>query len=95
VPRRHSIYDEYDRDIANRWRDQPPTGFGSRGPRGQQEGDLCTIKGAPGHLQRRGGELVCVPDRREQPDPASDRRSLADEYAAYDLRISQAWRDPQ
>jgi hypothetical protein len=87
---------------------KPPTGFGSHGSRGEREGDLCTCRGpefpesfgAPGTLQMRGGELVCVPDaeyRRstEQPDPASDRRSVADEYARYDQRISQAWRNPE
>jgi hypothetical protein len=66
--------------------------------------------GAPGTLQMRGGSLVCVPDskyrRSDQPDPASDHRSveqriadhtrnMADEYAAYDLRISQMHRDPK
>jgi hypothetical protein len=95
VQRPRSIYDRYDAEKSAEWKN-PPTGFGSKGQRGQHEGDICTFNGAPGHLQMRGGELVCVPDRcSDQPDPASDRRSIADEYAAYDVRISQAWRNPE
>jgi hypothetical protein len=97
----------HDADVAaqNAWRN-PPTGFGSRGPRGQQAGDLCTIDGAPGHLQLRGGELVCVPDRRsDRPDPASDHRTVAQrvadharvmerEYSLYNETVTNLWRDP-
>jgi hypothetical protein len=41
------------------------TGFGSRGSRGDQPGDLCTINGRPGRLKQVGGELRCVPDSRD------------------------------
>jgi hypothetical protein len=88
-------YHDYTRDLENAYKN-PPTGFGSKGPRGQQEGDICTINGAPGHLEMRGGALVCVPDRRsDQLDPASDRRSVADAYAEYDAKLREAWRNPQ
>ena len=95
-------YDSYQRDLENAWRDQPPTGFGSKGSRGPQVGDLCTCRGpefpdsfgAPGTLQMRGDALVCVPnDRRsDQPDPASDKAAA---YAAYDSALREAWRNPK
>jgi hypothetical protein len=54
-----------------RWHDDNGNGngVGSQGFRGQQEGDQCVVRGAefpddfgsPGTLQRRGGQLVCVP----------------------------------
>jgi hypothetical protein len=59
-----SHYAEYDFQISRRYLDQddPPTGAGSDGLRGQKPGDLCTIKGYAGRL-RTGpdGTLVCVP----------------------------------
>ena len=97
-------YRDYQRDLESAYKN-PPTGAGSKGPRGQREGDLCTINGAPGHLQMRGGQLVCVPDRRsDQPDPASDHRSveqrladkariMTDEYRRYDETVSNLWRN--
>ena len=41
----------------------PPTGFGSRGPRGAVEGDLCVLDGRAGRLRKIGSELRCVPTR--------------------------------
>jgi hypothetical protein len=57
-----------------------------------REGDLCTINGAPAHLN---AQLECVPDRREKPSridstPTNDARAEA--YAAYDREMSNAWR---
>ena len=53
------MYDKYDADLAEQWKAKPPTGAGSRGPRGQQEGDLCTVDGSPGRLKEID-ERVCV-----------------------------------
>jgi hypothetical protein len=76
-------------------------------------GGVCTVKnedypddfGSPGHIRRVGRKIICVPDRRKQPDPASDRRSveqrvadhqrtMADEYRRYDESMTNAWRNP-
>src|SRR5262249_48319511 len=43
---RRRAYQDYDVWIQNRFRDQPPTGFGSHGLRGPQVGDPCTCRGA-------------------------------------------------
>jgi hypothetical protein len=78
-------YALYDAEVSNMWKtgfggDPRLTGAGSQGAIGQREGDICTVRGpqfpdafgSPGHLQRRNGELVCVPD---DGDPAAARRS--------------------
>jgi hypothetical protein len=96
-------YQQYENDLTNAWRDQelnPPVGFGSNGPRGQQEGDLCTINGFPGHLRRnRNGDLVCAPDRQgfngaNDPERAQSDGANAKEaaYRAYDAALANAWR---
>jgi hypothetical protein len=109
---RRQAHADYIDALTNAWRDQPqrpPTGFGSKGARGPQVGDLCTCRGeqfpesfgAPGTLQMHGGELVCVPDAKyrrgnDRPDPASDRRSATDSaYAEYDAALREAWRNPK
>jgi hypothetical protein len=62
-------YAAYDAEAANAWR-SPPTGAGANpnGPIGQREGDLCTINGAPGHLQMVNGALQCVPDNSDDEE---------------------------
>lgn len=71
-------YAAYDADLTNAWRgDNPPTGAGERQMRGAAEGDICTTNGAPGHLRRVDGKLVCVPDRRDamyDPDDDEDEQ---------------------
>jgi hypothetical protein len=76
--------------------------------RGAQEGDQCTVRegghdeGAPGHLRRINGELVCVPDRRHQDaaprgptyDAAEGERIKAAAYAAMVDELTNAWRTP-
>jgi hypothetical protein len=81
-------YAAYERDLANRWRDQdedddPPDGApdGAYPYTASAEGTACTINGFPGTLQRRGDWLVCVANKQsfngangpdEDPDTASD-----------------------
>jgi len=62
-----------------------------RTPTQRQEGDLCTIDGAPGHLQRVDGELVCVPDSSQDALPGEDERDRA--YREVALRDENAWRN--
>jgi hypothetical protein len=66
-------------------------GFGSNGFRGQQEGDACSINGAPGTLQERDGG---IPDDDNGDDDqifdGVDARAAS--YRAYDREISQRWR---
>jgi hypothetical protein len=82
-------------------------GFGSRGFVGAREGDQCTVRGqeypdsfgAPGHLERRNGRLVCVPDDADDGDAAESAfadNQLSDAteraYRDYAKRIANAWR---
>jgi hypothetical protein len=93
-------YAEVEHRLTNAWRDGPVNGFGSSGLRGQVEGDLCTIDGAPGHLRRVGGRLVCVADDEDEDaafdDSAfndaqlTDARELA--YRDYARELTRAWR---
>jgi hypothetical protein len=57
---RARAYELYDQEVGQAWRNgdadpwsetNPPTGFGSHGPRGAVEGDACTINGAKGRLK--------------------------------------------
>jgi hypothetical protein len=91
---KQKAYTEYERRLVNAWRDaaNPPTGAGSHGPIGAREGDLCTIDGAPGHLHRIGGRLICIPDKARRRDamPVQDERQQA--YDEYDAQLVDAWR---
>jgi hypothetical protein len=104
---------DYTRDLENAWRAPNGTARDAEGYAERDIGTACTCKGddypadfgSPGTVRRVGSRIICVPDRREQPDPASDRRTveqrvadharvMADEYAAYDRRVAQQFRDP-
>lgn len=65
-------------------------GFGSRSMRGQQEGDQCTINGAPGHLHMVNGTPQCVPDRRSDSISTGDAR--ADAWREMVDAQQEAWR---
>ena len=74
----------------------PFTGIGTHqyvyfGTPGGDEGDACTINGAPGRLQRVDTELRCVPDVQLHTDAAA-RDALARAYADYDREAENAWR---
>jgi hypothetical protein len=44
-------------------------GTGSHGPRGEADGDLCTIDGREGRLRNVNGELQCVPLKSQDAKP--------------------------
>ena len=94
----NDCYDAYDQGISEAWR-APPTGVGSHGPRGQQEGDFCTIDGAAGRLRSINGTLECVPDRRAgavRPHGVGINKDAKDaEYERYDVSLRDAWRRAQ
>ena len=57
-----------------------------------REGDLCTINGAPGHLNNK---LECIPDKRDAitiTTPATDACEVA--YHEYCDRLFNAWKNP-
>jgi hypothetical protein len=95
---RQRIYDQYDAEKQNEWRN-PPTGAGERGQRGAKVGEPCTCKGeeysedfgSPGHYAPdRNGELICVPDRIiKQQDHQTTMQAV---YDAYERELTQAWR---
>lgn len=92
-------YESYDAAISAAWKNKDSaaealanvTGAGSRGPRGQQEGAVCTINGSPGHLRSINGELKCVPDKK-RADRADHRQTMDALYAERDLELANAWR---
>jgi hypothetical protein len=81
LERVRQAYNDVDAAAANAWRSDASGSF-----RGQQAGDLCTVNGAPGHLN---DKLECVPDRR-QDAAAFDAKAAA--YAEYDREMENAWR---
>jgi hypothetical protein len=70
------------------------TGAGSKGFKGQAEGDLCTLNGRAGTRQHRGGKLVCV--RSGGGDAASVAREHAKKmdalYQQRDQELRDAWK---
>ena len=57
------VYQDEKRKLQDAWR-QPVTDV-----RGQQEGDVCTVNGAAGHLRKVGNKFECVPDKRQDSAP--------------------------
>ncbi len=89
---RNVLYDSFDQAISQQWR-APPTGAGSRGPRGAQAGDVCTIDGWPGHLRSVDGELKCVADKKRAAADQADHHQMMDAlYAERDHEVSEQWR---
>jgi hypothetical protein len=109
---RDAAYDTYERELRDAYKtprpidpdvtddlDDPDSITGAPGNLnfiGQVEGDLCTINGAPGTLQKRNGQLVCVPSKtvaREKLDAQRDHaRKMNQLYDARDRELSQEWR---
>jgi hypothetical protein len=101
---RDAAYDTYDRELRDAWRDPDRTGVGSREMIGQEEGDLCTVRGlddegdagAAGTLQKRGGKLVCVAssartDSRRQVQSGHAKR-MNELYEERDRELRDEWR---
>jgi hypothetical protein len=93
-------YQDYESDLTNAWRSPTPD---AEGYDPDDIGEPCTCKGedfpldfgSPGTIKRVGSRIICVPNkRRTAPDPASDRRSVADAYREYDNELRNAWRNP-
>ena len=84
LERSRQAYADADQQAANAWKRDATGTF-----RGQQEGDLCTINGAPGHLRKVNGKFECVPDR-SQDAAAFDAKAQA--YEQYDREMANAWR---
>lgn len=91
VDTRQRAYAAHCDALENAWRGDPPTGFGSHELRGAQEGDICTINGAPGHLRcDSDGKLVCAPDGgKDAALPSTDRAAARTSYIE---QLENAWR---
>jgi hypothetical protein len=73
-------YDEYDDFVTQRWRGGDAEGYSET-----SIGQVCTVQGAdypldygaPGHIKRVGGKIVCVPDAPRSRDDDDDSRERA------------------
>jgi hypothetical protein len=100
---RTAAYEEYDRYMADAYKTRDalpspeashPLWVGAGSPdrhAGAQEGDACTIDGAPGHMRQVGGRLENIPDRRSRDSLTGDALKQ-DAYAEVDWRDQNAWR---
>jgi hypothetical protein len=86
--------EEYKRWITDAWKSKAPPA-GAYPANGANEGDSCTIDGAPGTLRAIAGHdgwLQCVADTNN--DSRCDAQQTMDAaYAEYDLRIQNSWRN--
>lgn len=90
---RNAAYRWYDEQVTSAYKNKPPTGVGEHGSRDQQEGDLCTINGAPGHLRNLNGELTCVADPDAATSDGMDHQTrMSKIYDAYDHNLQARWR---
>ncbi len=91
--------EDYEQSLTGAWRH--PTGLTRDSNdefRSAQIGDICTVhnaefpndQGAPGHLEMRGDQLICVPDRKRDSTPLTDARDHA--YRDYVNWLTQAYR---
>lgn len=62
-------YEDAKAEAQDAWRNPAPDAV-----RGQKPGDVCTINGAPGHLNAR---LECVPDRQDAADRRRKRKGVS------------------
>jgi hypothetical protein len=90
-----AAYTSYEREMSQAWRGADASG--------QPEGAICTVRegggrygpeGAPGHMRRVDGVLACVADDRRDDSRRDSQTTIDAEYAAYDARMTQAWRTP-
>jgi hypothetical protein len=70
---RDAAYRAYLDDLTTAYKNPSSSGAFSRG---EQPGDHCTVDGRAGHLQRRNGQLVCVPDQRRDAANGDDEDDL-------------------
>ncbi len=89
---RERAYATYDAEIGRAWANAP-VGAGDRGQRGAQEGDQCTIDGAPGHMRMVPNVgLQCVADRSTDRADGRVVDARQQAYLDYDKSVSEAWR---
>ena len=90
--KRATMYDTIDRELSDAWRSKaPPTG--SYPANDANEGDACTIDGAPGTLRAIAGHdawLECRPLAKSDAMPVTDARERA--YADYQRDLETSWR---
>jgi hypothetical protein len=91
---KQAAYEDYEHRLTTAWK-------GDAANEGTVEGAACIVRnahypddmGAPGHLHRVGGRLICVPDRpRASGNDAMPLRDIETEYRLYSEEISQAWK---
>jgi hypothetical protein len=94
---REAAYRAYDTAIGAAYKQHDASGV----QRGGQVGDVCMVSGpeypldhgSPGHLQMRGGQLVCVPDAPRAKASSRDHGLTMDAaYQNYDRDLANAWR---
>jgi hypothetical protein len=100
---RRQAYLDYERDLANAYKDQGRPPAGAYPFAEHLVGTACSQNGFPGRLQRQGDWLVCVPDRKgfngsngdeDEPDlemAQSDRRTVADIQKSHAQKMSQLY----
>jgi hypothetical protein len=90
---REKLYDGYQQDMGQRWRGADNVG----------QAVACTVRsgagrygmeGSPGIMRMIDGELRCVADDRSNDGRRDSQTTMDAEYAAYDARMTQAWRTP-
>jgi hypothetical protein len=92
------VYQDEKRKLQEAWRQ--PTADVSGEFRGQQSGDVCTVReggvdeGSPGHLRMVNGELRCVQDARPTYDAANGQRIKDAAYREMVDELQNAWRTP-
>ena len=99
-------YANYDAAVKSAWKGNPPTGFGSHGPQGAKEGDVCIVDGGGRGrmIDMGGGRLIGVEEPhasdylREVVEPAQDAATVAvnDKQQAHADQIrdlESAWRN--
>ena len=97
-------YADYDAAAESAWKGNPPTGFGSHGPQGAKEGDVCIVDGGGRGrmIDMGGGRLIGVEEphasdylREVVDDMAPTQDGLSDRDAArieYEADLCSAWK---
>ena len=103
--KRDAAYEEYQRYITDAWKSKAPPAGSYPAANGANEGDACTINGAPGKLRAIAGHDGYLECRStDKADHSNDSRSIQNDaqsaqaikdaaYAEYDLRMENSWRN--
>jgi hypothetical protein len=91
---KETAYQQYDQEMADAWKGD------KEGYSETSEGMVCIVQnqtvpesyGAPGHIRRVNGQLICVPDSRSS---AGDQKMTMDQiYEKYDQELRDSWKTP-